>query len=102
MRHLLDMQVFRERLRQAVKAHCKEHGVTQEELATQMGMDRNRFRNYFTRATHVPIDQLVKIADHMELDLNWLCGREVSKEWPKSDPILSLHEKLDKALKKKD
>lgn len=102
MRHLPIMKIFRERLRQAVDDRCAADGVTQAELAETLGLDRNRFRNYFTRATNMPLDQLRNIADGLELDLNWLLGRDETPEWPKEDQLSEISRKLDQALNNKN
>ena len=94
------MQIFRERLKIVVEEKCDRDGITQEELATRLGLSRNRFRNYWTRATHMPVETLTRIADELEVDINWLCGRNTTPEWPKDDPIQSINSKLDKIISK--
>ncbi|MGI9504988.1 MAG: helix-turn-helix domain-containing protein [Geminicoccaceae bacterium] len=96
------MKIFRERLREAVDEVCRHDGISQEKLAEELGIGRTTFRNYFDRATTMPIDKLVKIADRLDCDINWLCGREVSKEWPKRNPMEEISQKLDRVLNAKD
>ena len=94
------MKIFRERLREAVDEVCYQDGISQEKLAEELGIGRTTFRNYFDRATTMPIDKLVKISDRLSCDINWLCGRDVSQEWPKQDTIEEINEKLDKILRR--
>lgn len=94
------MKIFRERLREAINETCHLEEITQEKLAEELGIGRTTFRNYFDRATTMPIDKLLKIADRLSCDINWLCGRDVSKEWPKQDTIEEINKKLDRVLRR--
>lgn len=94
------MEIFRERLREAVIEACEKRGMTQGELAEVLGLGRTRFKNYFSRATHMPVGTLREIIDELEIDANWVLGRDVSKEWPKEDPLQQIQSRLDTLIKK--
>lgn len=76
--------------------------MTQQELADDIGIDRGRFKNYWERATTMPLEAFRQIIDHLELDANWLLGRDVSKEWPKKDRLEDIEAKLNKLMSQKD
>lgn len=94
------MKIFRERLKEAVVTTCKKHGWSQERLAAELDIDRSRLKNYWERATMIPMEVLADLADVLEVDVNWLIGRDVSPEWPKDDPLRDVQLKLDKILER--
>ena len=93
------MELFRQRLRDAVREVCKKEHITQENLADELGIERTTFRNYWTRQTKIPIERLRQIFDRLNLDANYMIGRDSSREWPKEDPLEQINRKLDRALK---
>lgn len=63
--------IFARRLKQA----RNEKGYTQEQLAKKLGIARITLTQY-ERAINEPLFQtLIKIADSLEISLDWLCGR---------------------------
>ena len=49
-------------------------GLTQKELGAQVGMPSSKLSKVETGDNQIPVSALVRIAEALETDLNWLCG----------------------------
>ena len=94
------MSTFPKRLKQRVDEVCIERSLSVYEMADELEIGRTRFRHYWERGSRPDHDLLRKIADYLEVDLNWLYGREASSEWPKADRMDSIESKLSDIAKK--
>lgn len=52
----------------------------QIELAKYLNVDQSTYSDYESGKIHIPIEQLIKIADLYDVSLDYLVGRK----WPKS------------------
>jgi hypothetical protein len=66
------MKVFSERLKEL----RKKRGYTQSELAKYMNMRQGSYTKWETGMTEPRIENLIKLADLLEVSLDWLFGRE--------------------------
>ena len=94
------MDIYAERLKQRIEWAKQERNLTQDDIADLVGVGRTTLRHYWTRGGTPPSRILIKLAEILEVDLNWLFGRDQSPEWPKGDPVSNLTERLA-ALEKK-
>ena len=53
-----------------------QHGISQEELAEQIGIKRNSYSDWENGKCKPSYEKLEKIADFFEISLDWLFGRE--------------------------
>lgn len=94
------MSLYAKRLKERVNWASRERGLTQEKIAEKVGIGRTRLRHYWDRGGTPDSETLTKLADILEVDLNWLFGRDVSPEWPKDDPLRSIDAKLKRLEQK--
>ena len=64
--------LFSERL----KTLRKEKKLTQKELAEQIGIKQNSYSDWETGKSEPSFENLIKLADLLEVSLDWLFGRE--------------------------
>lgn len=53
-----------------------EKGLTQKELAEQIGIKRNTYSDWENGKTEPSFENIVKLADLLEVSLDWLFGRD--------------------------
>lgn len=53
-----------------------QHGISQEELAEQIGIKRNSYSDWENGKCKPSYEKLEKIADFFEISLDWLFGRD--------------------------
>ena len=53
-----------------------EKGLTQKELAEQIGIKRNTYSDWENGKTEPSFENLVKLADLLDVSLDWLFGRD--------------------------
>ena len=57
----------------------KEQGLTQEDVATAIGVEAGAYSNY-ERETRTPdVQKLTALADYFKVTIDYLCGRTPSK-----------------------
>lgn len=64
--------IFSDRL----KTLRKEKKLTQKELAEQIGIKQNSYSDWENGKTEPSFENLIKLADLLEVSLDWLFGRE--------------------------
>lgn len=64
--------LFSERL----KTLRKEKKLTQKELAEQIGISQKSYSHWETGKNEPSFENLIKLADLLEVSLDWLFGRE--------------------------
>ena len=64
--------IFSERL----KTLRKEKKLTQKELAEQIGIKQNSYSDWETGKNEPSLENLIKLADLLEVSIDWLFGRE--------------------------
>lgn len=94
------MNIYAQRLRERVEWAAKERGLTQDQIAEHAEIGRTTLRHYWTRGGTPNERTLAKLADILEVDLNWLFGRDTTPEWPKDDPYNSIDKRLRSIEKK--
>lgn len=65
------MRVFGTRL----KAARKKSGKTQKEMAELFGLTERGYRSWEGGGSEPSIENLVALADFLDVSLDWLCGR---------------------------
>ena len=53
-------------------------GYTQEELAQQVGMTRDTYKNYEQQRTEMGYDMLIKFADYFGCSIDYLLGHQTA------------------------
>ena len=66
------MTIFSKRL----KKLRKNKGLKQQELAEILGIKRNTYSDWENGKTEPSFENLLKLADLLEVSLDWLFGRE--------------------------
>lgn len=66
------MKVFSERLKEL----RLKKGLTQTELGEKVGVKQNTFTNWENGKREPNFENLIKLADLLEVSLDWLFGRE--------------------------
>ena len=66
------MSIFSERLKEL----RKKNNLTQQELADKVGTNRVNVTKWETGMTEPRIESLIKLADLLEVSIDWLFGRE--------------------------
>jgi bacteriophage CI repressor helix-turn-helix domain len=66
------MKVFSERLKEL----RLKKGLTQTELGEKVGVKQNTFTNWENGKREPSFENLIKLADLLEVSLDWLFGRE--------------------------
>ena len=64
--------IFSERL----KTLRKEKKLTQKELAEQIGISQKSYSHWETVKNEPSLENLIKLADLLEVSIDWLFGRE--------------------------
>jgi len=64
--------IFSERL----KTLRKEKKLTQKELAEQIGISQKSYSHWETGKNEASLENLIKLADLLEVSIDWLFGRE--------------------------
>lgn len=64
--------IFSERL----KTLRKEKKLTQKELAEQIGISQKSYSHWETGKNEASFENLIKLADLLEVSIDWLFGRE--------------------------
>lgn len=65
------MKVFSERL----KTLRKEKKLTQTELASKLDISQKSYSNWESGKAEPTLDNIIKLADLLEVSLDWLFGR---------------------------
>lgn len=94
------MSTFAPRFKEIVDRRCIERSTTVVQMADDLEIGRTRFRHYWERGSRPDHDLMLKIAEYLEVDLNWLFGRDVSPDWPKADPLEQVRLELDELRSK--
>lgn len=68
----VDMTIFTERLKEL----RLKKGLTQTELGEKVGVKQNTFTNWEKGKREPSFENLIKLADLLEVSLDWLFGRE--------------------------
>lgn len=58
----------------------KKKGLTQKQLSDAAGIHPASYSAYETNKKVPPVDILVKIADALEVSIDWLCGRKTESD----------------------
>lgn len=66
------MTIFTERLKEL----RKEKGYTQQQIADEIGVNRGSYSNWEKGKREPSFENLIKLADLLEVSLDWLFGRE--------------------------
>lgn len=66
------MTIFTERLKEL----RLKKGLTQTELGKKVGVKQNTFTNWENGKREPSFENLIKLADLLEVSLDWLFGRE--------------------------
>ena len=66
------MTIFTERLKEL----RLKKGLTQTELGEKVGVKQNTFTNWEKGKRESSFENLIKLADLLEVSLDWLFGRE--------------------------
>ena len=80
------MTIFTERLKEL----RKKKGLKQQEIAELLGVKRNTYSDWENGKTEPSFENLIKLADLLEVSLDWLFGREQMKV-KKRSPALWLN-----------
>ena len=81
--------IFSERL----KTLRKEKKLTQKELAEQIGISQKSYSHWETGKNEPSLENLIKLADLLEVSIDWLFGREQMKVKKRSPAQLLDNEK---------
>lgn len=65
------MTIFTERLKEL----RKNKGLKQQEIAELLGVKRNTYSDWENGKTEPSFENLIKLADLLEVTLDWLFGR---------------------------
>lgn len=88
------MNSFAERLREALNLR----GLTQAELARRTGIGRNSISDYLKEKYEAKQDNVLLLANALEVSEAWLMGLDVEME---KDNFISIYNKLDKNRQQK-
>lgn len=66
------MKIFGKRLREV----RKNKGLKQQEIAEQIGIKQNSYSDWENGKTEPSFENLIKLADVLEVSLDWLFGRK--------------------------
>ncbi len=55
-----------------------QRGFTQEELASQVGMTRDTYKNYEQQRTEMGYEVLIKLADYFGCSIDYLLGHQTT------------------------
>lgn len=66
------MKIFGKRLREVRKSKK----LTQQEIAELLGVKQNTYSDWENGKTEPSFENLIKLADLLEVTLDWLFGRE--------------------------
>ncbi|MDU3459954.1 MAG: helix-turn-helix transcriptional regulator [Streptococcus oralis] len=66
------MEKFHEKL----KMLRKKEGFTQQQIADEIGVNRGSYSNWEKGKREPSFENLVKLADLLEVSLDWLFGRD--------------------------
>ena len=84
------MEKFHEKL----KMLRKKKGLTQQEIADEIGINRGSYSNWEKGKREPSFENLVKLADLFDVSLDWLFGREQMKFKKRSPTQLQENEKI--------
>ena len=54
----------------------QEHKLTQVELANMLGISQKSYSHWETGKNEASLENLIKLADLLEVSIDWLFGRE--------------------------
>lgn len=66
------MTIFTERLKEL----RLKKGLTQQQIADEIGVNRGSYSNWEKGKREPSFENLIKLADLLEVSLDWLFGRE--------------------------
>ena len=58
----------------------QKNKLTQKELATSLNLSQPTYQNYESEYTQPPIEIMIRLADHYNVSLDYLLGRNYSNE----------------------
>lgn len=73
--------------------------LTQSELANNLGISRDTYKNYEQERTQMNYDMLIKVADYFDVSLDYLCGRQ-NKNLIFADSLTETQKKLVAIIKR--
>ena len=65
-----------EKFHETLKMLRKKKGLTQQKLAEILGIKQNSYSDWETGNNEPSLENLIKLADLLEVSLDWLFGRE--------------------------
>jgi transcriptional regulator with XRE-family HTH domain len=68
--------MYKETFAQKLKKARENTGFTQDEVSKETGIKRSTIAGYETGRTQPDIENLGKLADFYEIDVNWLLGTQ--------------------------
>jgi len=71
-------EVFMNNFSQSLKQHRTSSGLTQKQMADKLKMTKNAYQKYELNTREPNIDNLILIADILEISLDELVGRNFS------------------------
>jgi transcriptional regulator with XRE-family HTH domain len=74
-------------LKERLKELRKEKGVTQNEVATPLGVDRSTYGKYETGDSIPDIDKLMWLAEYFDVSVDYLLGRSTSRISANTPPV---------------
>ena len=74
-----------------IKGPKKRKKLTQKELAEQIGIKQNSYSDWENGKTEPSFENLIKLADLLEVSLDWLFGREQMKVKKRSPAFLQMN-----------
>lgn len=94
------LELWRERLAQRIAHICAQDGISEAQIARDLGLDPKRLNRYKQTTREPEYRLLVRIAKALKTHPNWLLGFDDDPDWPKSDPMRTLEQRLA-AIEKK-
>lgn len=91
-----DEQFFKELGARLAQAR-KDHGLTQQQLAEQLGLAQQTYAHYEVGRARIPASMLPTLAKLLTLSLDELMGTTVAKPKPgnRRGPASRLHQQID-------
>lgn len=63
-----------------IKCLMEEQGINRKILAQKAGLNENTVRGYINSGNNIPLDSLIKIADALDVSIDYLLGRSSIKK----------------------
>ena len=97
MRH---MDIFRRRLRKLVARAKADQQLTQEQIANEAGISRERFKGYLNSTREPEYTVLMKICTSLGTHPNYLFGLEDDPAWPRDSRLDRIEQQLGELTRK--